>query len=251
MDTDIAEVHVQDLAAEIETAFSMTRVDAAFRRFGVGDEFDPTASDPILQSLRNLSETDSFGAVVAYLLDEGEWTAEQRSALQDAVSGSPLVVREADDGSLDLYKRVRGVADRSVGNKREYLESAVSDTTRIQIETAERNLANGEYDLAAAEMRRALDELVVAGYDEGLEELAEEGLIRIGDEHEHSDATLLYVAYGYLSFLGADPEVKGFETSKLQAEMALVLAQEVLYFILETISEAEDRGIELRYWERV
>lgn len=250
MDTDVREVHVHDLADVLGAEYSTGDLAEAMRRFEVPAETVEATEQSILAGLRELGETPSFRPVLAYLLENATWSSAQRNDIEAALEGSPLSVRESAQGTLELHQRVDGVADRFIQDKRSSLEESAPRVVLTQIEAAESYMGQGEYDLAAAEIRRAMDMLVVGGFEEGLEELAEEGFISLGDEHEHSDATLLYVAYGYCSFLGADPEAKGFETSRLQGELALVLGEEVLYFLLEKMAAAEADGIDLRYWER-
>ncbi len=250
MGADVKEVHVQDLADVLGTEYSRSEVEEAMRRFDVPSKTVEASKQSILAGLRDLSGRPSFRPVLAYLLENASWSAAQRTDIDAALDGSPLSVRESAQGSLELYHRVVGVASRSISDKRSTLEEEAPRVIMTQIEAAESYMAEGEYDLAAAEIRRAMDMLVVGGFEEGLEELAEEGFISLGDEHEHSDATMLYVTYGYCSFLGADPEAKGFDTSRLQGELALVLGEEVLHFLLQKIAAAEDAGIDLRYWER-
>ena len=250
MGADVREVHVQDLADVLGTEYSTDQLAEAFRRFEVRPETVEATDQSIVAGLRELSETASFRPVLAYLLENATWNSDQRHDIEAALEGSPLSVRESAHGSLELHQRVDGVADRYIQDKRSTFEESAPRVVMTQIEAAESYMGEAEYDLAAAEIRRAMDMLVVGGFEEGLEELAEEGFISLGDEHEHSDATMLYVAYGYCSFLGADPEAKGFETSRLQAELAVVLGEEVLYFLLEKMAAAEAAGIDLRYWER-
>lgn len=246
---DLREVHIQDLADVLGAEYTVDDIEAAFRRFEVGEEVTSMEEGSILDGLRDLSETERFRPVLAHLVENGDWSHANRDSLSAALEGSPLFVQETETG-LELYQRVDAAAERTVQNKRSYLEDSAPSVIRTQIESAESNLGSGEFDLAAAEIRRAMDMLVVGGFEEALEELAEQDLISLGDEHEHSDATMLYVAYGYCSFLGADPQAKGFETSRMQAELAVSLGLEVLYFLLQKMAEAEESGIDLRYWER-
>lgn len=249
MAADVKEVHLQDLASVLATSYEPTDIDTVFRRFEVEPGVFSPEADSILDGLRGLADTDEFRPVLANLIENGSWTETQVRDLEEALEGSPLSVLETDSG-LELYQRIRATADRTIEDKRGALEEMAPTVVWTQIEAAESAFGSGEYDLAAAEIRRAMDMLVVGRFEEGLEELAEQDLISLGDEHEHSDATLLYVAYGYCSFLGANPEAKGFETSKLQGSLALTLGQEVLYFLLEMMDAAEEAGIDLRYWER-
>lgn len=250
MQADVKEVHIQDLATVLEGAFSSGVIGDVYRRFEVPEDVPRPSEVSLLESLRALADTRRFEPVLAHLLDRGHWSDAQVAEFEAALEGSPLSVRVSSDGDLELFRQIRGVADRSMPSRRERLEEMVPSVVETQINAAEQYLGSGEYDMAAAEIRRGMDMLVVGGYDEGLEELAEHDLILLGDEHEHSDATVLYVAYGYCSFLGADPEMKGFETSKLQAELAVAFGEEVIYFLLEKMAEAEAADIELTYWER-
>lgn len=250
MGTDVKEVHIQDLAEVLGTAYSTGEVTEAMRRFEVPEEVLEATDGAILEGLRELADTDAFRPVLAHLLENNRWSGADRRDIEGALDGSPLSVREASEGGLELYQRVDGAASRAIRDKRTALEQDAPGVIMTQIEAAESYVGEGEYDLAAAEIRRAMDMLVVGGFEEGLEELADEGLISLGDEHEHSDATMLYVGYGYCSFLGADPQAKGFETTRLQGEFALVLGEEVLYFLLQKMAAAEEAGIDLMYWER-
>lgn len=250
MGADVKEVHVQDLADVLGTEYSRSDLAEVMRRFEVSTDTIEATEHSLVAGLRELSGTASFRPVLAYLLENATWSPAQREEIEAALEGSPLSVRESAQGTLELHQRVEGVAARSIQDKRSALEESAPRVVMTQIEAAESYIGQGEYDLATAEIRRAMDMLVVGGFEEGLEELAEEGFISLGDEHEHSDATMLYVAYGYCSFLGADPEAKGFETSRLQGELALVLGEEVLYFLLQKMAEAQDAGVDLRYWER-
>lgn len=246
---EFREVHVQDLATVFADHFRPEELVNAARRFEVDSgAIEALESDPA-SGFSELAATEELPAVIAYLIESGEWDADDESTLSAALEGSAYSVRQGPDG-LELHKRVRGVADRTTTDKRAWMEAEAPGVIMTQIEAAESNLAAGDHDLAAAEIRRAMDMLVVGGFDEGLEEFAEEGLIQVGDEHQHSDATVLYVTYGYCSFLGGDPEVKGFRTSRLQAELAVTLGEEVLYFLLQKMAEAESEGVELRRWER-
>ncbi len=245
---EFREVHVQDLATVFADQYETDELADAFRRFEVGAESIEALETDTTAGFRELASTADFSAVVAYLIESGEWDADDETALAEALDGSAYSIRNGEDG-VELHKRVRGVADRTTTDKRAWMEAEAPSVIMTQIEAAESNLAAGDHDLAAAEIRRAMDMLVVGGFDEGLEELAEEGLIQVGDEHTHSDATILFVTYGYCSFLGGDPEVKGFHTSRLQAELAVTLGEEVLYLLLQKMAEAEAEGIELSRWE--
>lgn len=250
MGDDVKEVHLQDLADVLGTEYSRADVVDAMRRFEVAEQTVEATEESILTGLREIVDKDSFRPLLAYLLEEATWNSAERRAIEASLQGSPLSVRDSADGSLELHQRVEGAADRSITDRRDRLETLAPDVVLTQIDAAESYMGQGDYDLAAAEIRRAMDMLVVAGFEEALEELADEGLISLGDEHEHSDATMLYVTYGYCSFLGADPEAKGFETSRLQGEFALVLGEEVLYFLLQKMAAAEEADIDLQYWER-
>lgn len=250
METLVKDVHLQDLAAVIEAEMAQATVVDACRRFEVDDSIVETVEDSLLEGFRALADADTFDAVLAYLVASEDWGDESIEALEAALVGSPLSIRETDDGEVELIRTVSPVADRSVPKKRDLLEADAPSVIMTQIEAAEANLTAGDYEFAAAEIRRAMDMLLVGGFDEGLEEFGEHGLIELGSEHEHSDATMLYVTYGYCSFLGGDPQQKGFETSRLQAELAVVIGEEALYFILQKMAEAEEQGIELRRWER-
>jgi hypothetical protein len=250
MATDVREVHIQDLADVIGTEYPPTDLADVFRRFELPADVVQAAESDVPEGLRRLSGTESLRPVLAHIVENATWSPDQRTSLEAAFAGSPLSVRETEEGGLELHQRIVGAAERTVGDKRAYFEEEGPSVILTQIEAAEANFGQGDYDLAAAEIRRALDMLVVAGFEEALEELAEAEYISLGDEHEHSDATLLYVTYGYCSFLGADPQAKGFETSRLQAELALVLGEEVLYFLLQTMAAAEADGVDLSYWER-
>lgn len=250
MEHEVTDVHIQDLATTIESAYEPEAIRDAFRRFRVSEAVIDALDESVTAGLRALAGTDSFRGVLAYLVREGEFDADETAALREALSGTRFSVRDSEDEGLVLYQLIEGVADRSMPDKRDTLEALAPELVLTQIESAETKLAEGEYDLATAEMRRAFDVLVVGGgYSEALEELVENDLITVGDEHENSDATILYVTYGYCSFLGSDPEYKEFETSRLQAEVGLAMGQEVLYFLLTILDRAEQEGIELRRWE--
>ena len=245
----VKEVHVQDLVPVLDGEFSTAELADACRRFEVEEDILEDLEESTLEGLRGIAATEQFEPLLAYLLKTGDWDDQQVESFEEALEGSPLSVRRGEGGELELIKTVSPAADRGVPDKRTYLEENAPQVIMTQIEAAESNLVAGDYEFATAEIRRAMDMLVVGGFDEGLEEFAEQGLIQLGDEHEHSDATMLYVAYGYCSFLGGNPEQKGFETSRLQAEVAVVLGEEALYFILETMERAAEQGIELRRWE--
>lgn len=251
MPADVTEVHLQDLADVLEAKYSPEEIADAARRFESDDVIADVSGKPrIVETLRGIAEDETFDSVFAFLLDERDWSADQLSDIREALEGSPFSVRQSAEGEATVFKQVPSVADRSVLSREEEFEDIVPTVIQTQIDAASEYLGGGEYDLAAAEIRRAMDMLVIAGFEEAMEELAENELLQLGDEHEHSDATMLYVAYGYCSFLGGNPEVKGFETSKQQAELAFVLGQEAIYFMLRTLEKAEAKGIELNHWER-
>ena len=250
MESEVTDVHIQDLATALELVYDREDFRDAFRRFQAPESATEALDGSVSDGLRELAGTDIFREVVAYLVREGEFDDEERAALQTAVSGSRFSVLSTEDDGLVLYQRIEGVADRTLPDKRDTLESLAPDVVLTQIESAETNLAEGEYDLAMAELRRAFDMLVVGGqYDEALQELIEHDLITVGGEHENTDTTILYVVYGYCSYLGSDPEYKEFETSRLQAEVGLAIGLEALYFLLEVLDRAVQEGVDLRRWE--
>lgn len=251
MPTDVKEVHIQDLAEILDEVYAPEDIADAARRFeaesAIAEEAEGIA---MTATLRDLAETGTFEQVFASLLEQREWSSDQLSRFRNALEGSPLSVRKSAEGEATVYKQIDSVADRSVPSRAEQFSEIVPTVIQTQVDAAFEHLGSGEYDLAAAEIRRAMDMLVVAGFDEAMEELAEKDLLQLGDEHEHSDATILYVTYGYCSYLGGNPEVKGFETSKRQAEMAVILGLEAMNFLLRTLEEAEAQDTELNYWER-
>ncbi|MFB6113436.1 MAG: hypothetical protein ABEJ58_04950 [Halodesulfurarchaeum sp.] len=248
MHADFTEVHVQDLADVLSDVYDPPAITDAIRRFDVEESGIDAAENRPVDGLRKAAESGTFPKILAYLLENGEFTDEHRESLEAALSGSPVSIREGADG-LELYRRIEGVADRSVRTARGFLDEHAPPVVRSHIEEAETDLASGDYDLAGAEIVRAFDALVVGGFTDGLEELVEEEVIQVGDQHEYTDANVLYVIYGYCSMIGGDPQVKGFEATRLQAELGLVTGQQALYFLVQTLQTAVENDVDLSYWE--
>lgn len=248
MRTELTDVHLQDLADVLASVYSDAELVDAIRRFESTESVLDDAEARPLDGFRAAMDTGTLPEILAYLVSEGDFDTEQRDSLEAAFEGSPITVRDGEDG-LELYQRISGVADRSVDSARDHLEALAPPTVLEHLETAERDFAEGSYDRAGAEMIRAFDVMLLSDFTDGLEELIEKDLIQPGDDHEHTDVNLLFVVYGYCSMLGGDPQMKGFEASKRQGEFGLVTGQQALYYLVQVLEEAIEKDVTLNYWD--
>lgn len=112
----------------------------------------------------------------------------------------------------------------------------------------EDRLTNGDPDNALQEARRALEALTEGSYIEALDELYSRGLIEKWDgngSRETRDWRMLYTPYGYCSTIGSHTSGNGSDTTLLQAQTGVILAEEAIHYVLRIIEEAEEQSIQL------
>lgn len=115
------------------------------------------------------------------------------------------------------------------------------------MEAAEEELTRGDYDDAVHDLREALEKMVTDKYDNALDELVSEDLIGESDTNIN-DRELLYTPYGYVSTVGSHTKPGESGATQYQAEMALVLVEETVYFLLRKLEAAEEKGESLDKW---
>lgn len=130
-----------------------------------------------------------------------------------------------------------------------YIEENAGENTVTYIKKAKNKLAKKDYSEVCENLRHALESMVDEGskYYEALTELANEGLIQKEQDHTR-DYDALYTAYGYNSEVGSHKAKSSYTANQEQAEFALLITEETIYFLLRRLDTAKQDGINLETW---
>jgi hypothetical protein len=219
--------------AHSELTEILRRFDAEHLRFDEDEVVDDISHvsryNRVSHWLRESNGTPTGRKLLAHLVENTQLRVDQREALEEALAGSRFVLSETDDG-LELMLRISATAEKEVKDQRGYIEGHAPNAVLDKIEAAEDRLTNGDPDNALQEARRALEALTEGSYNEALDELYSEALIEKWDGN------------------GSHTSGNDSDTTLLQAQTGVILAEEAIHYVLRIIEEAEEQGIQLDRW---
>ena len=248
MTEDLKEPQIQDLAGVLEGKYTHDQLTNILRRFDA-QHLDEGGSkkERIMNWLRNGNESGEVRPILAYMIEDNLFRRDQREDLEEALAGSRFVLSEGEDG-LELLLKISATAERQVETHRAYVEENAPEEVLNKLEDAEGELTEGKCDDAVHDLREALEKMVTTGYHSALDELVANGIISSGSGNDRDDKEMLYMAYGYSSTVGSHTSAGASSASQLQAETALILVEEAIYFLLQKLEEADQQGVNLTEW---
>ncbi len=249
MTDDLKEPQIQDLAEILKDKYTKSQQNNILARFDAHylDE-GSRKKERLMNWLRNGNESGEARQLLAYMIEDSRFSRDEREALQEALAGSRFVLSEGEEG-LELLLKINATAERQVESHRTFVEENAPEETLRKIKEAETELTEGNFDDAVHDLRDALARRVTRNYHDALDELVSEGLISTGSGNNRDDKEMLYMAYGYSSTVGSHTSAGASSASQLQAETALILVEEAIYFVLQKLEEADRRGITPTEWE--
>lgn len=249
MTDDLKEPQIQDLAEILKDKYTKSQQDNILARFDAHhlDE-GSRKKERLMNWLRNGNESGEARQLVAYMIEDSRFSRDEREVLQEALAGSRFVLSEGEEG-LELLLKINATAERQVESHRTFVAENAPEEALRKIKEAETELTEGNFDDAVHDLREALEKMVTSNYHDALDELVSECLISTGAGNNRDDKELLYMAYGYSSTVGSHTSAGASSASQLQAETALILVEEAIYFLLQKLEEADRRGITPTEWE--
>jgi len=147
-----------------------------------------------------------------------------------------------------IKSRTEGQKERQEEHKNYIEKNAPSDTVK-NLKNARHHFLKEEYEIVCSQLRKSLENLTNGDYNNALDELVSEGLIQDSNDNRSTlDREILYMSYAYNSTIGSHDSAKDPKPYKEQSEFSLVLTEETIYFILQKISEANRKGVNLERW---
>lgn len=248
MTEDLKEPQIQDLAEVLEGKYTHDQLTNVLRRFDAQHLDEGSKKiERITNWLRNGNESGEARPILAYMIEDNLFRQVERDDLEEALTGSRFVLSEGNDG-LELLLKISATAERQVETHRAYVEENAPEEVLNKLEDAEYELTEGNYNDAVHDLREALEKMVTTGYHSALDELVKNGIISSGSGSNRNDKEMLYMAYGYSSTVGSHTSAGASSASQLQAETALVLVGEAIYFLLQKLDEADQDRVNLTEW---
>lgn len=250
MTEDLKEPQIQDVAGVLSNKYTKTQLTNILKRFDAEDLESGGSSKKrrIINWLRNENESGEARPILAYMVENATFRRDELEDLERAFAGSRFALTEGESG-IELWLKISATAERQVETHRSFVEDNAPDETLEKLEDAREELTVGDFEDAMEDLRKALEKMVDDNYHNGLNELVSKGLIHNGTGNQRNDKEMLYMPYGYCSSVGSHTSAGAPTASQLQAETGLILVEEAIYFVLRTIEEADQKGINLNEWE--
>lgn len=255
MSPKIEEHHFQEITPILAEELSTTDVEDAMHYVGfpdIGDRAGFKKEARLNNFLRRARPTEKRPTVLAHLLDRADLSGSDRWDIQEALSGSGYEVAESDDGGLQLVIRPTPAAEEEAESHRTYLEEQAPPDVLDHLQEAKKHLAENEYEATCDELRRAADTMTTEGYQRGLAELEEVGLIERdpSDQGHHTyDYEMLYAPISYAGNVGSHTDSEYEGPSQLQATTAVILTEETIHFVLRKLEQASNERTVMEKWE--
>jgi hypothetical protein len=241
-DFDLTDEHVDQLArvmaepingAQIERVAERTNTKSHDQKASWGKE------DRLVAYLANVNRAGKIDEVLAMLIDKLDMSYGNSLAddIDEILVGTPYTL-QFNGTRYELAMRTQ----RGVAQIEEQHHSLIKDAAPLEtvarLDRANHLLAEGDYNNAIHDCRRALENLTVDGnYGSALADLDTSGLIS-GDSWNHPlDWQALKLPYNYCSNVGSHGGSKAPEATRNRAELAFRYTQEATVFILQVTDE--------------
>jgi len=240
---DLNDEHVDRLAremaepingAQIERVASRTNTKAHDEKAGWSKE------DRLVAYLANVNRAGMTDEVLAMLIDKLDMNYGSSLAddIDEILAGSPYTLQH-NGTRYELATRTQ----REIAQIEEQHQSLLWETAPVEtvarLDRASHLLAEGDYDNAIHDCRRALENLTKDGnYGGALADLDSSGIIS-GDSWDHPlDWQALKLPFNYCSNVGSHGGSEAPEATQTRAELAFRYTQEAIVFILQLADEA-------------
>lgn len=253
---ELTETQTQALAGALKDELTNTDItDAA--RLADATECDTRSRSGkearLIEFLHQANHSKDLQSVLSALITQADirQNPDLVEELNDILAGSSVIIENTTDGYA-LTTKTTGYAKRIEEEHHTFLENKAPTRVIARLDRANVLLAEGDYDNALQDCRRALENLTVSGqYGWALEELHDSGLIQKdtseGDQ-KSKDREIAKDAFNYLSNIGSHAGANSPPANERQAELGFIYTVEVIVFLLRAIEDGRRNGIELDRW---
>lgn len=253
---ELTEPQIQALARVLKNELTTTDItDAA--RLANATQWDKRSSSGkearLIAFLHHANNSKDLQDVLSALIRRADIRQDHNlvEEINDILTGSSVVIENTTEGYVLVPKTTR-YAEKTEEKHQTFIENKAPMRVVARLDRAHVLLAEGDYDNALQDCRRALENLTVSGnYGWALEELYDEGLIQkdtsTGDR-KPKDREIAKDAYNYLSNIGSHAGANSPPANERQTELGFAYTHEVIVFLLRAIEEGKRNGVELERW---
>jgi len=253
---ELTEHQIQDLAEVFENELTATDItDAA--HLANATQWDKRSRSGkearLIAFLRHANHSEDLQDVLQALIRRTKigQNDELVKEINDILAGTSVIVEDTTQG-YNLVSKTTRYAEEAKEEHQTLIENNAPPRVIARLDRANVLLAEGDYDNALQDCRRALEDLTVSGnFGWALEELHDKGLIQKDTQkgnRKPKDREITKDAYEYLSNVGSHAGANSPPANERQAKLGFVYTQEVIVFLLRTIEEGRHSGIELKRW---
>ncbi|WP_049900971.1 hypothetical protein [Natrinema altunense] len=243
---DIGDLHgeqVDQLAREIASPITGAQICRAAERTNTKDLDDKAGwskEDRLASYLANVNRSGEVGEVLSILIEKLDLGRNDSLAgeIDDILIGSPYTLQHNGE-RYELATRTPEDVSELKDEHSSLIEEAAPLLTQARLKRASHLLAEGDYDNAIHDCRRALENLTVdTNYGSALADLDQAGIIEGNDWDEPIDWQALKFPYNYCSNVGSHGGSEAPEATAKRAELAYIYTQEAIVFLLR-VAEKE------------
>ena len=253
---ELEESQIQNLAEILSEELTNADVEDAVHLADAAkwDKRNRAGKEPrLIGLLRNANYSDDLQDVLRSLIIRADINDNHALAhdLNDILTGTSLILAHTNEG-YQLVSKTNEHAEETKEEHQTFLETKAPGDVVSRLNQARVLLANGDYDNALQECRRALENMTEDGnYGWALEELHDNGLIEKdtdpGDQ-KPVDREIAKDAYNYLSNTGSHAGANSPKANKRQGELGYIFTVEVIVFLLRAIEEGKQNGVTFNRW---
>ncbi|MFU1780219.1 hypothetical protein ACM16X_02430 [Haloarcula japonica] len=239
---DLNDEQVDRLAIEIASPITGAQIRRAAERTNTTDLDDRAGwskEDRLTSYLANVNRSDDIGEVLSILIEKLDLGGNDSLAdeIDDILTGSPYTL-QYNGKRYELATRTPEDVSNLKDEHSSLIEAAAPLSTQARLERASHLLAEGDYDNAIHDCRRALENMTVdTNYGSALADLDQSGIIEGNDWDEPIDWQALKFPYNYCSNVGSHGGSDAPEATSKRAELAYIYTQEAIVFLLRVAEE--------------
>lgn len=195
--------------------------------------------DRLTSYLANVNRSDDIGEALSVLIEKLDLA--ENSSLADEVGdilvGSPYTLQFNED-RYELATRTNEDVSDLKDKHRSLIEESAPLSTQARLARASHLLAEGDYDNAIHDCRRALENMTIdTNYGSALADLDQNNIIEGNNWDEPIDWQALKFPYNYCSNVGSHGGSDAPEATPKRAELAYIYTQETIVFLLRVAEE--------------